>query len=70
MKQDHHKLYDAKKERVINLKNGLNTQRKIYTYSITESQIKINPYWFIGFLEGEGTFSTKTGSSLYLKVAQ
>lgn len=49
MKQDHHKLSDAEKERVINLKNGMNTQRKIYTYSITESQIKINPNWFIGF---------------------
>jgi hypothetical protein len=70
MKKDHHKLSDAKKERVINLKNGMNTQRKNYTYSITESQIKINPNWFIGFLEGEGTFGTKTGSSLYLQVAQ
>jgi hypothetical protein len=48
----------------------MNAGRKNYTYSITESQIKINPNWFIGFLEGEGTFGTKTGSSLYMQVAQ
>ena len=48
----------------------MNYQRKTYVYSITESQIKINPNWFIGFLEGEGTFGTKTGSSMYFQVAQ
>ena len=36
----------------------------------TKSQIIINPYWFIGFIEGEGTFAIKTGSALYFKVAQ
>nr|QJQ35382.1 LAGLIDADG endonuclease [Fusarium pseudonygamai] len=45
-------------------------KREIFTYSTSESQIIINPNWFIGFIEGEGTFGIKTGSSLYFQVAQ
>lgn len=48
----------------------MNSKREIFTYGITESQIIIDPNWFIGFMEGEGTFGIKTGSSLYLQVAQ
>ena len=70
IKDNNHNLSDVDKERIINLKNGMNSKREIYTYSVTESQIKINPNWFTGFLEGEGTFGIKTGSSLYLQVAQ
>ena len=29
----------------------------------------VSPEWFI-FLEGEGTFGIKTGSSMYLQIAQ
>lgn len=64
------KLSGVNKERIINLKNGMNSKRENYKYSITESQIKINPNWLIGFIEGEGTFGIKTGSTVYLQVAQ
>ena len=70
IKEANNSLSDVDKERIINLKNGMNSKRENYMYSITDSQIKINPNWFIGFLEGEGTFGIKTGSSLYLQVAQ
>ena len=48
----------------------MNSKREIFTYDTTKSQIIINPNWFIGFIEGEGTFGIKTGSSLYFQVAQ
>jgi hypothetical protein len=57
-------------ERIKYLKNSMNFKREIFTYNTEKSQIIINPNWFIGFLEGEGTFGIKTGSSLYLQVAQ
>ncbi len=60
----------AETERIISLKNGMNFNRKIFTYHTKKSQIIINPNWFVGFLEGEGTFGIKTGSALYLQVAQ
>ena len=63
-------LCNKDKERIVSLKNGMNLKRNIYTYQITDSQIIINPNWFIGFLEGEGTFGIKTGSSVYFQVAQ
>lgn len=63
-------LSDVDKERIIFLKNSMNTKRKIFTYNTKKSQIIIDPNWFVGFLEGEGTFGIKTGSSLYLQVAQ
>jgi len=63
-------LSDVEMERIISIKNGMNFKREIFTYQVTNSQIIINPNWFIGFLEGEGTFGIKTGSALYLQVAQ
>lgn len=57
-------------EKILHLKNSMNSKREIFTYDTTKSQIIINPNWFIGFIEGEGTFGIKTGSSLYLQVAQ
>lgn len=64
------KISSADIDKVIYIKNSMNAKRKIFTYDITKSQIIINPNWFIGFLEGEGTFGIKTGSSMYLQVAQ
>jgi hypothetical protein len=64
------KLSDSNIERILYLKNNMNSKREIFTYDIKKSQIIINPNWFIGFIEGEGTFGIKTGSSLYLQVAQ
>lgn len=58
------------KEKILSLKNGMNLGRTNFKYDITRSQIIINPCWFIGFIEAEGTFGIKTRSSLYFQVAQ
>ena len=63
-------LSNANMNRIVYLKDTINTKREIFTYNTSKSQIIINPNWFIGFLEGEGTFGIKTGSALYLQVAQ
>jgi hypothetical protein len=63
-------LSDADMEKIVSLKNGMNSNRKLFTFQTTKSQIIINPNWFIGFIEGEGTFAIKTGSALYFQVAQ
>lgn len=63
-------LSDTDKERIISLKNGMNSKREIFRSFSINSQINVNPAWFIGFIEGEGTFGIKTGSSIYLQVAQ
>ena len=57
-------------KKIITLKNGMNSKRKIFTSKITNSQIKINLHWFIGFIEGEVTFGVKRGSTLYFQIAQ
>lgn len=64
------KLSDTDMSKIVSLKNTMNTKREIFTYNTTKSQIIINPNWFIGFIEGEGTFGIKTGSALYLQVSQ
>nr|AGN49014.1 LAGLIDADG endonuclease [Botrytis cinerea B05.10] len=56
--------------KIVSIKNTMNSKREVFTYGISESQITINPNWFVGFIEGEGTFGIKTGSSLYFQVAQ
>ena len=63
-------LSDSDKNKIILLKNGMNSNREIFTDFSINSQINVNPDWFIGFLEGEGTFGIKTGSSMYFQVAQ
>lgn len=68
--KDKKNLSNAELDRILSLKNGMNSKREKFTYFTIDSQIIINPNWFIGFLEGEGTFGIKTGSALYLQVAQ
>jgi len=63
-------LSNTDKERIILLKNGMNSKREIFTSYSINSQINVNPDWFIGFLEGDGTFGIKTGSSIYFQLAQ
>lgn len=63
-------ISDSDKEKILSIKNGMNSGRTVFKYDTTGPQIIINPYWFIGFIEGEGTFGIKTGSSLYFQVAQ
>lgn len=68
--KDNKKLSNTDMSKIVSLKNTMNTKREIFTYNTTKSQIIINPNWFIGFIEGEGTFGIKTGSALYFQVAQ
>ena len=68
--KDNQKLSDAGLSKTVSLKNTMNSKREIFTYNTTKSQIIINPNWFIGFIEGEGTFGIKTGSALYFQVSQ
>ena len=68
--KDNKQLSDAGLSKIVSLKNTMNTKREIFTYNTTKSQIIINPNWFIGFIEGEGTFGIKTGSALYFQIAQ
>ena len=64
------KVSDKDLKKIENLKSNMNSNRKVFSYDLTNSQIMIDPNWFIGFIEGEGTFGIKTGSSLYFQVAQ
>jgi hypothetical protein len=68
--KDNKKLSNKDMSKIVSLKNTMNTKREIFTYNTTKSQIIINPNWFIGFIEGEGTFGIKTGSALYFQIAQ
>lgn len=68
--KDKKNFSNAEMERIMYLKDTMNTKREIFTYNTTKSQIIIDPNWLIGFIEGEGTFGIKTGSALYLQVAQ
>lgn len=63
-------LSDSDKEKILSIKDGMNSGRTVFKYETTRPQITINPNWLIGFIEAEGTFGIKTGSSLYFQVAQ
>ena len=63
-------ISDVDMKKIVSIKNSMNSKREIFTYGASKSQIIINPNLFIGFIEGEGTFGIKTGSSLYFQVAQ
>lgn len=63
-------LSDSDKGKILSLKDGMNSGRTVFKYETTGPQITINPNWLIGFIEAEGTFGIRTGSSLYFQVAQ
>lgn len=63
-------LSDSDKGKILSIKDGMNSGRTVFKYETTGHQIIINPNWLIGFIEAEGTFGIKTGSSLYFQVAQ
>lgn len=69
-KSNNGNLSDSDKEKILSIKDGMNSGRTVFKYEITRPQITINPNWLIGFIEAEGTFGVKTGSSLYFQVAQ
>ena len=61
---------DSDKGKILSIKDGMNLGRTVFKYDTIGPQIIINPHWFIGFIEAEGTFGIRTGSSLYFQVAQ
>lgn len=63
-------LSSSDKGKILSFKYGMNLGRTVFKYETIGPQIIINPNWFIGFIEAEGTFGIKTGSSLYFQVAQ
>jgi len=56
--------------KIVLLKQKMNFKREFFTDPNTKYTPHINPNWLIGFIEGEGTFGIKTGSALYLQIAQ
>jgi hypothetical protein len=48
------------------IKNSMNTQRNNFELP-KDHQIKITPYWFLGFIEGDGSFSISSLKSFPLK---
>jgi hypothetical protein len=53
-------------KQILTLKGQMNTQRNT---SLLAKVSIIDPYWFIGFIEGEGTFGLKVSNS-YFQYAQ
>ena len=47
--KDKKNLSNAELDRILSLKNGMNSKREKFTYFTTDSQIIINPNGFIGF---------------------
>lgn len=69
-KSNNGNLSELDKGKILSIKDGMNSGRRVFKYETTRPQITINPNWLIGFIEAEGTFGIKTGSSLYFQVAQ
>lgn len=66
------KLNSADRSQISNLKTGMNAGRKVIDEikltNLTKNY-RINPYWLLGFVEGEGTFGIKNLSP-YFQIAQ
>lgn len=41
---------------ILNIKNGMNRLRSDFTMP-SDKEVRITPYWLLGFIEGEGSFS-------------
>ena len=46
-------------EWAISIMNYMNSRRTVYNYLLIPTLL-VNPYWLLGFIEGEGTFGLKT----------
>jgi hypothetical protein len=46
----------------------MNSSRTVFNYSLIQT-LKLNPYWLLGFIEGEGTFGFKNLSP-YFQIGQ
>ena len=52
-----------KLERITELKNSMNNKRTNLSMPITH-KLSITPYWFLGLIEGEGTFCLKNPKTM------
>lgn len=57
-----------KLEWAISIMNNMNSRRTEYNYSLIPALL-VNPYWLLGFIEGEGTFGFKNLSP-YFQIGQ
>lgn len=62
------RLSSSQLERVKDIIYNMNLQRQIYNYDLIPAII-INPFWLLGFIEGEGTFGFKNLSP-YFQIGQ
>jgi hypothetical protein len=44
--------------------NNMNSSRIVYNYSLIPN-LQVNPYWLLGFIEGEGSFGLKNLSPYF-----
>lgn len=52
--------------KIQDLKNSMNTKRKHLDFP-NEHEIKISPYWLLGFIEGDACFSVSSQKSFPLR---
>jgi hypothetical protein len=52
-------------ELISQIKNGMNSQRTDFSM-LKSHQLRITPYWVLGFVEGEGSFSIKRNNNFPL----
>jgi hypothetical protein len=63
-------LSEEKLEWAKDIMKNMNSGRTSYNYSlITKDLVEINPYWLLGFIEGEATFGFKNLSP-YFQLGQ
>jgi len=62
------RVSNTKLEWAVSIKNNMNSSRTVFYYSLIPT-LKVNPYWLLGFIEGEGTFGFKNFSP-YFQIGQ
>ena len=59
------KLSLSEIEKIKNNMSHMNSGRTEYNYSLIPPRREVNPFWFLGFIEGEGTFGFKNLSPFF-----
>ena len=62
------RVSNTKLEWANSIKNNMNSSRTVFNYSLIPT-LKVNPYWLLGFIEGEGSFGFKNLSP-YFQIGQ